>query len=640
MRAGWKLAGPLAAVALVSGALFPGTGSAADELIVRYEPGADRAGLRESAGVDRRSPMLLTRAEVVAMEPGVTRVEAIRRLRQLEGVDQVEPVQTLELDVDPPDDLLFDAQWALENHGQQVTGLEGLVPGASIAALTAWNAVPASPDVVTAVIDTAIDRGHPDLKDQIWTNPGEIPGNAEDDDGNGLVDDVHGWDFVAGGPVEADDHGTHVAGIIGASAGNGIGISGVSQDANLMPLTACAETCSNVDVIEAAEYARREGAKVVNISLGGVTRSPLTRDVMEAADDVLFVASAGNDGRDPPAFGDLDLEPQYPCMEDEPVGTPGDPGYEPPLENVICVAGSDVDDGKTPGSNFGSTGVDLAAPGMSILSTVPNGNYTYKTGTSMAAPQVAGAASLLRQAEPGLSAAQIKQRILASAEPAPEFTSPYPTVTGGRLDLTRLLNADLTAPALSEPADGATFSGMPVLRWTTPEKRLLYTVELSGQLEIGLPGLGQYRPIGQFPPGRYTWRIHVSETGNDEVAFSEERSFYIADPSLRILKIGPANDRRGGVRVRLRLPSDGKVRVLARAGGKRGKILARASRSRKSAGTLTLVARPNRAGRRASRGRKQVRVQLRITFTPRSGPVRNVNRKARMSAPKPRRKRR
>ena len=609
--------------------------------MVRYEPGADRARLREVAGVDRVEPMLLARTEVVRVEPGVMPVEAIRGLRRSDGVDQVEPVRELRLDVDSPDDVLFEQQWALENHGQYVAGIEESIPGASIAALTAWNVARTSPGVTTAVIDSLVDIDHPDLKEQIWANPGEIPANGVDDDSNGLVDDVHGWNFVEGLPTEPARHGTHVAGIIGATADNGIGISGVSQDATLMPLTACHDSvCKNVDVIEAVEYARREGAKVINMSFGGEFTSPLRRDVMEAADDVLFVVSAGNEGKDPPAYGNLDLIPHYPCQEDEPVGTPGDPGYEPPLENVICVAASGVDDGKVPMSNYSLTGVDLAAPGALILSTFPNGNYGHITGTSMAAPHVTGAAALLRQAEPGLSAAQVKQRILGAVDPVPEFTNTFPTVTGGRFDLTRLLDADLSAPQLVSPADEAVFSSMPELRWDTPETRLLYTVELNGRPEISGPGLWQYRPTGGFPPGSYTWRIRASETGNDEVVFSEERSFTIVSSTFRVLKVSPDGGPRGGVRVRLEVPSSGRVNVLARARGKQGKVgkqgnvLARVSGSTRRAGKLTLVARPNRAGRRATRGRKRIAIRLEVTFRPGSGRVQTIDRGGKMSAPK------
>ncbi len=637
MRVQGPLIGKLTAFLLPLALIGPVSALASEEVMVRYERGADRSELRDAAGVLRSDSMLLSRTEVVVPIPGSDRSTAVQRLRQLDGVEQVEPVRNLRLDVDPPDDPFFRAQWALENTGQAITGIPAGTPGASIAALTGWNVASQSPGVLTAVIDSGVRIDHPDLTGQIRVNPGEIAGNGIDDDSNGLVDDVKGWNFVTDSVPE--DHGTHVAGIIGATAGNGIGISGVSQNANLLPLTACVGGgCPSDAVVDAAEYARQRGAKVVNLSLGGELPRPLLRDVMESADDVLFVASAGNEGENPTlAFGNTDLIPHYPCMSDQAVGLPFSPGYEPPLENVICVAGSDRDDRKTPKSSYGASGVDLAAPGASILSTVASGNYAYKSGTSMAAPQVAGAASLLRQAEPGLTAAQVKQRILASVEPAPEFSALYPTVTGGRLDLTRLFDATLTPPELIGPADGARLTEVPVLRWSTPEKRLLYTVEVNGLPEYVQPGLAQYRPIGKFPPGRHTWRIRVTEAGNDEVYLSEERSFVLEPkpgaPTLKVLKVRPAGDRKGGVRARLRLSAAGKVRVLVRP-AKGARVLARAAASRRKGGTFTLLARPTRAGKSALRGRKRLRVRLGFTYRPRSGPVRKASRRAWMSAPK------
>src|SRR5690606_26219466 len=146
-----------------------GSTTASDELMVRYQPGADRVEMRDLAGVRRSGPMLLSRAEIVVPRPGVDRRTAIRDLRGLGGVDRVEPVRALRLHVDPPDDSLFGAQWALENHGQSITGVPPGTPGASIAALTGWNVARESPDVLTAVIDNGIQTSHPDLSAQIWS---------------------------------------------------------------------------------------------------------------------------------------------------------------------------------------------------------------------------------------------------------------------------------------------------------------------------------------------------------------------------------------------------------------------------------------------------------------------------------------
>ncbi len=259
----------------------------------------------------------------------------------------------------PPGDPLFHRQWNLHNTG----GGRTAVGGADINALEAWTATTGTAPNVVAVVDTGVYTGHPDLRGRIWTNPGEVPGDGRDNDGNGYVDDVHGWDFANGDAsvydgVEGEEHGTHVAGIIAATANNGRGISGVAPGARIMPLKVCGEdqTCSSLAMINAFGYATARGVKVVNASLGGGQESRAERDAIEAArgKGVLFVFPAGNGGPDQ-VGDDADAAPFYPASYD------GD--------NIISVAASDEGDGLADFSNFGVTSVDLAAPGAGVLST-------------------------------------------------------------------------------------------------------------------------------------------------------------------------------------------------------------------------------------------------------------------------------
>lgn len=258
-------------------------------------------------------------------------------------------------------DPLFARQWGLENTGQRSLRSNG-VPDADIDAPEAWEITPGVASTVVAVVDTGVDTLHPDLKENIWTNPGEIPGDGSDNDGNGRIDDVEGWDFLNDDATvydAADDeaHGTHVAGVLAATSGNATGISGVAPGVRIMPLKVCSPTvCSSSAAVAAFEYAASKGARVVNGSWGGSEFSQAERDAIEAARSkgVLFVFPAGNAGNDLDAPG---AAPFYPASYDN--------------DNVVSVAASDNADEPAGFSNQGARSVDLAAPGVGILGTGP-----------------------------------------------------------------------------------------------------------------------------------------------------------------------------------------------------------------------------------------------------------------------------
>jgi len=308
-----------------------------------------------------------------------------------------------------------------------------------VGATDAWSFAQGSEDVVVAVIDTGLEQSHPDLRENLWVNPGEIPDNGKDDDGNGFVDDVRGWDFVNDDPVTEDtaNHGTHVSGTVGARGDNGRGIQGVNWRVGLLPLKAGAALGLSTRAInEALRYVadlREDGVNIVatNNSYGSQSSNTVTRDLITRHQDlgILFVAAAGNDGVD----NDDEANRFFPASY--------------PHDNVISVANSTQGDLLNASSNFGAATVDLAAPGSAVYSTVVFGGFDYNTGTSMASPLVAGAAALLASREPDLDWREIKARLLDNARPVPALNGR--TLTGGRLDLFAALRPDLAGHRLA-----------------------------------------------------------------------------------------------------------------------------------------------------------------------------------------------
>ena len=409
----------------------------ADGVIVRFEPGvsaAERAAIRDAAGTELERTLPVRGMQLLDPEPGQGAVAAERALERQDGVLYAEPNAIRRASL-RPDDLHYSLLWGMENTGQSIRGTAGSAD-ADTDAGDAWDAGIGG-GVTVAVIDSGADLAHPDLMANAWRNPGESGLGRElnglDDDQNGRVDDWRGWDFVAGdnNPADENGHGTHVAGTIAARRGNGIGVAGVADGSRLMALRVLnAQGSGSVaNVILAYSYAARAGADVVNLSLGSSMSSQAEYDTIAASPEMLFVAAAGNGGDDE-IGDDNDLYPEYPCAY--------------PLPNVVCVAASDNRDGLAPFSNYGDLAVDLAAPGVDIVSTVPGGGYGWASGTSMATPHVSGAAALLWAASPGASVSQIKSALLDGVDPVGAFAGR--TVTGGRLNVLSSLRmvADVT----------------------------------------------------------------------------------------------------------------------------------------------------------------------------------------------------
>jgi subtilisin family serine protease len=360
------------------------------------------------------------------------------KLRTIRNFDYVEPNAAVWVQDDGPplpDDPLFAQQYALNN-----TGLPGAVADADIDAPEAWTMAAGAQEVVVGEIDTGIDYNHPDLAAGMWANPFEIAGDGKDNDENGFVDDVHGVDFSNypdsdGDPMDEHGHGTHVAGILAARQNNGVGVAGVAPNATVMALRflradGFGETDGAVAAINYAMDMKDRGVnvRVLNASWGsGEFSESLDRAIRNAANaGMLFVAAAGNGGID--EIGDNnDLVPFFPAS------------YE--SDNIISVAASDKSDLLGRLSNYGPTGVDLAAPGLLITSTLPNIRYGQLSGTSMATPHVSATAAMLFGTHAGASWQQVRAAIFNSVDPVASMSGK--TVTGGRLNAAGALRAML-----------------------------------------------------------------------------------------------------------------------------------------------------------------------------------------------------
>ncbi|MDW8101047.1 MAG: S8 family peptidase [Anaerolineae bacterium] len=292
---------------------------------------------------------------------------------------------------------------------------------------SAWDVTVGHPDVIIAVLDTGVEMGHPDLAAGIWTNPGEIPDNGLDDEGNGFVDDVHGWDFADEDNDPSDDywHGTHVAGIAAARIHNAIGITGVAGGATIMPIDVFRGGIGTyADLIQAIVYATDNGADIINMSLGALSYSRGEEAAVDYAwrRGVVLVAAAGNNGNN--AW-------HYPAAH----------------PHVIGVAATDSYDRRASFSSFGPF-VAVSAPGVAVMSTMRSGKYGLGNGTSMATPHVSGLAALILSRNPTLTNEQVRAIIESTADDLDTFGwDPY--YGFGRINAARALAA--VPPPLDPP---------------------------------------------------------------------------------------------------------------------------------------------------------------------------------------------
>ena len=342
--------------------------------------------------------------------------------------------QFVELDDTPfPTDPRISEQWAFQDldNNADINIAEGWEEYLS----DAQGGDPNGPSVVVGVIDTGVDYNHPDLKDVMWTNPGEIAGDGIDNDGNGIIDDVYGADFSwntsgSGDPMDGRSHGTHCAGIIAATPNNGEGVAGVASftqgKVKIMALKAFPDTgyASFSGLLACLNYAIDQGAKISSNSWGSSSSVDGIEEIWDAVLrnnlDHLFVASAGNEDR----LIDDDYR-KITCGLKEP--------------NLLCVASSTSSDGKSGFSNYGPDYVHVFAPGSRILSTIPDNGYGYKSGTSMACPMVSGLAALIMTMRDGMSANEVRRVIEDNVRVKADYSS-YVS-TGGLIDVGATIKA-------------------------------------------------------------------------------------------------------------------------------------------------------------------------------------------------------
>lgn len=396
------------------------------ELLVKFSQGLSMArstSIHRSLGskvIERLRYIGIDRIEI---PDGWSVEEAISLYSANPDVEYAEPNYIRRAMLTPSDPHLNEL-WGLHNTGQT-----GGTVDADIDAPEAWNTQTDCSSIVIALLDTGADLDHEDLKESIWRNTGEdwangSPGNnGLDDDGNGKIDDYYGWDFVNGDNDPDDDnsteeeyHGTHVTGIIAARGNNSVGITGVCWSGSIIQLKMLDSRGDGTvaDELAAIQYAIDNGAHIINLSLGGVGYSMGEYEVIKSARDagMLFVAAAGNDGTD------NDETPVYPASYD--------------LDNIISVTATDDNDDLPSWANYGLTSVDVGAPGFEIYSAKAGDRYQYISGSSMAAPHVAGLAALIWAHDGELTYDQVKWIILNSVDPKSPLEGKI--LTGGRIN--------------------------------------------------------------------------------------------------------------------------------------------------------------------------------------------------------------
>ncbi len=417
----------------------------ADRLLVKATAGTPPARLAEAMrsvggsllGQIPGSDVHLVQIPAVDGQSLPAAVEALENLKGL--VAYAEP-DYLVHSTATPNDPQFAGQWSLHNTGQ-----DGGTVDADIDAPEAWEITTGSSSVVVAVLDSGMQHTLADLTANVWRNQAELSGTAGvDDDGNGHIDDIYGWNFLNGNNSTLDSyvHGTHVAGIIGAAGNNGVGVSGVAQQVQLMPVKFLDHngygTTSNA--IAAINYARSKGAHIINNSWGGQEFSQPLKDAVDAAsaEGILSVCAVDNgNGRNE------DVTPNYPS------------GFDSPF--LLAVANTTNKDVLFSTSDYGPTTVDLGAPGTNILSMLPNGSHGAFSGTSLAAPHVSGIAALLKAHKPALTAAEIRDIILSSVDVLPSLRGKV--ATEGRANAANALRVASSIGAL--PAHGMMAVGFP-----------------------------------------------------------------------------------------------------------------------------------------------------------------------------------
>jgi len=420
-----------------------------DELIVRFDrktngkshSEVEKTGILHSlgGGTIKRHFKIVPDLSVVKLPPGVTVDNALKKFNGAKGILYAQPNYELKALSNFPNDTMFNELWGMHNTGQT-----GGVVDADIDAPEAWGIATGSSEVIVAVIDTGVDYTHPDLAANMWVNTAEKNGTpGVDDDGNGFVDDIYGYDFCNndGNPMDDHYHGTHCAGTIGAIGNNNQGVAGVCWNVKIMALKFLSSGGSGYtdDAISCVEYSVLMGANLSSNSWGGGSYSQALKDAINAAGaaGMLFVAAAGNSNSN----NDTSPAPNYPSSYD--------------CESIIAVMATDKYDNKSSFSSYGPTSVDIGAPGSDILSCKPGNQYQLLSGTSMATPHVAGACALLWSMNSALSNSKVKDILLRTVDK----TLTGLCVSQGRLNLYNAILETNVSWIAVEPEEGTVLPG-------------------------------------------------------------------------------------------------------------------------------------------------------------------------------------
>lgn len=418
------------------------TQSVPGEFVVKLKPGMMRASTQAlSQQLKGFVTQKISGQNIVVVKKAVfeTNDSAIKALNENPMVEIAEPNYIYKINKAPTDPL-YSQTWGLANVGQADPKNQVGVAGIDINMEKAWEIQTGTREKIVAIIDTGIDWSHPDLADNMWINEAEKNGKAGvDDDGNGVVDDIYGYNAITGTGNAKDDqgHGSHCAGTIGARANNGIGVAGVNWNVRMMAVKFLDSSGSGslADAIKAIDYATKMGANVMSNSWGGGGFSQTLLDAIQRSNDAgaIFIAAAGNE------YNNNDASPTYPST------------YQ--VANVMSIAAIDNRGAKADFSNYGKKTVHLGAPGVNVMSTT-GGSYKAFSGTSMATPHVAGVAALLWANEPNLTAAQVKERLVATARPLASMKGK--TRTGGIVDAYGALTNQVAPPDVNDPSNWST----------------------------------------------------------------------------------------------------------------------------------------------------------------------------------------
>jgi subtilisin family serine protease len=466
--------------------------------------------------------------------------DSIKRLKGNAEVDYAEPNYKRYLTAVVPNDPLFSSQWALQN----------------IQSTEAWHIERGERSIVIAFADTGIDYMHEDLRNNLWKNFGEdwiasSPGyNGVDDDGDGYIDNYFGINTITGSgdPLDDESHGTHVSGIAGAQGNNFKGVSGVNWKVSIMALKFIGSDGYGTvaDEIEAIEFARMKAVKVFNMSFAGAEFSTFERDALESAEEILFIAAAGN------GSVNNDMVPCYPASYD--------------LPNIVSVAASDEFDNIAFFSNYGKNTVSLVAPGMSILSTLPGDNYDTFSGSSMSTSHVSGLAALVLARSPWLSVSQLKDQILRTVDTTPDLEEK--TLTGGRINVYRALTESVTAGYIYSILPERGPVGSEVAIRGSNFKDAPGTVLFEGGLQAPISSWRNDKIVCQVPEGATTGLVHVITEEGTSNGVSFEVTLY---PTMVSFSFAYASTEEGqNSYIVLSNPFDYPVTIYVKAVGTSG----------------------------------------------------------------------